>query len=266
MNLSPIPPNSSLFYCKFDNLHGPHAGHSSLVAAEGGRPKIQIPVLYEDENCLVFNKPSGLLVIPTDKNEHHTLVNIVNQQTLPVAGQAEQGHLYPAHRLDRDTSGVILFAKGKDCQQKLMQFFKDKQVHKTYIAFVHGRVIEARGKIRIPVKDFHQRKFARHLPAQSALTYYEVESYYKNFTVVRVMPITGRTNQIRIHFTKIGHPLVGEDKYAFRRDFALRFRRTALHALRLEWPRMTGEGMIKVEAPLAADMADFLDRQKGDKA
>ena len=236
------------------------------IAQRPPTPKIQIPVLYEDENCLVFNKPSGLLVIPTDKNEDHTLVNIVNQQHSPSQEGHTQGHLYPAHRLDRDTSGAILFAKGKDCRQKLMQFFKDKQVHKTYIAFVHGRVIAPRGKIRIPIKDFHQRKFARHLPAQSALTHYEVEGYYKNFTVVRVMPVTGRTNQIRIHFAKIGHPLVGEDKYAFRRDFALRFRRTALHALRLEWPQMTGGGRIKVEAPLAKDMEDFLDRQKGDNA
>jgi len=217
-------------------------------------PKIQIPVLYEDANCLVFNKPSGLLVVPTDKNEDHTLEHIVNRQ--------QKEKLFPAHRLDRDTSGVILFAKGKDNQEKLMQFFKDKKVNKTYIAFVHGRVSEPRGKIRIPVKDFHQRKFARHLPAQSALTHYEVKDYHKDFTVVKVMPITGRTNQIRIHFTKIGHPLVGEDKYAFRRDFALRFKRTALHALRLEWPQMNGEGMIKVEAPLAQDMADFLERQK----
>jgi 23S rRNA pseudouridine1911/1915/1917 synthase len=223
-------------------------------------PKIQIPVLYEDENCLVFNKPSGLLVIPTDKNEDHTLVNIANQQ------QGAHGSLYPAHRLDRDTSGVILFAKGKDCQQKLMQFFKDKQVNKTYIAFVHGRVSEPRGKIRIPIKDFHQRKFTPHLPAQSALTHYEVKDYYKDFTVVKVMPVTGRTNQIRIHFSKIGHPLVGEDKYAFRRDFALRFRRTALHALRLEWPRMSGGGMISVEAPLAADMEGFLSKQESLKS
>ena len=229
-------------------------------------PKIQIPVLYEDENCLVFNKPSGLLVIPTDKNEDHTLVNLVNRQiegefSLKLKGTVPFNNLYPAHRLDRDTTGVILFAKGKDNQQKLMQFFKDKQVNKTYIAFVHGRVEEPRGKIRIPIKDYNQRKFAPHLPAQSALTHYEVEDYYKDFTVVKVMPITGRTNQIRIHFTKIGHPLVGEDKYAFRRDFPLRFRRTALHALRLEWPQMTGEKRISVEAPLAADMVDFLKKQ-----
>jgi len=226
-------------------------------------PKIQIPVVYEDENCLVFNKPSGLLVIPTDKEEHRTLVNMVNEQFPLVDGQGH-GYLHPAHRLDRDTTGAILFAKGKDRQQKLMQFFKDKQVHKTYIAFVHGRVAEPRGKIRIPIKDLYQRKFERHLPAQSALTHYEVQDYYKDFTVVKVMPITGRTNQIRIHMAKIGHPLVGEDKYAFRRDFALRFRRTALHALRLEWPDLGGGPMLSVEVPLPKDMADFLARQKGE--
>jgi RluA family pseudouridine synthase len=230
-------------------------------------PKIQIPVVYEDENCLVFNKPSGLLVIPTDKEEHRTLVNIVNEQQKGDSSLQFKGtvpfYLHPAHRLDRDTTGAILFAKGKDRQQKLMQFFKDKQVHKTYIAFVHGRVAEPRGKIRIPIKDFHQRKFERHLPAQSALTHYEVQDYYKDFTVVKVMPITGRTNQIRIHFAKIGHPLVGEDKYAFRRDFALRFRRTALHALRLEWPNLAGGPMINVEVPLPKDMSDFLEQHSG---
>ena len=215
-------------------------------------PKVQVPVLYEDACCIVFNKPSGLLVVPTDKNEDRTLVNLVNEQ------QGTRGSLFPAHRLDRDTTGVILFAKGRENQEKLMQFFKDKKVSKTYIAFVHGRVSEPRGKIRIPIKDFNQRKFAPNKPAQSALTHYEVESYHQDYTVVKVMPITGRTNQIRIHMAKIGHPLVGEDKYAFRRDFALRFRRTALHALCLEWPQMDGKGVIKVQSPLAADMAEFL--------
>ncbi len=221
-------------------------------------PDAIIPVLYEDADCLVFNKPSGLLVIPTQKNEHHTLVNLARQQ------QGDD-RLLPAHRLDRDTSGVILFAKDKERQQQLMQFFKEKRVKKTYIAFVHGRVKESSGKIRIPIKDFHQRKFARHLPAQSALTYYEVEDYYKDFTVVRVMPVTGRTNQIRIHFAKIGHPLVGEDKYAFRKDFELRFRRTALHALHLEWPKINTNRMISVETPLPSDMKEFLLKHEENK-
>jgi 23S rRNA pseudouridine1911/1915/1917 synthase len=215
---------------------------------------LKIPVLYEDEFCVVFNKPSGLLVVPAEKDERHTLDFIVNEER-------REKRLYPAHRLDRDTSGVILFAKGKECRQQLMRFFKEKRVHKTYIAFVHGHVKPPRGKIQIPIKDFYRTKFAKHLPPQGALTHYEVEDYHKNFTVVRAMPVTGRTNQIRIHFAEIGHPLVGEDKYAFRRDFDLRFRRTALHALRLQWPRMAGKGMLSVEAPLAQDMEDFLTRE-----
>lgn len=208
-------------------------------------------VLYEDGECIVFDKPSGLLTIPTDKGGEPSLVEFVREQ---------QGEgLHPAHRLDRDTTGVILFAKSKDIQQALMESFKEKNVHKNYIAFVHGRVEQPEGKIRIPIKDFHQRKFNPGAPAQSALTHYKVRDYHKDFTVVDVMPITGRTNQIRIHFAKIGHALVGEDKYAFRKDFALRFRRTALHAARLEWPHPNTGKMLVAQSPLAADMVKFLE-------
>lgn len=214
--------------------------------------KSPVPVLYEDAACVVFDKPSGLLTIPTDKNEEHTLVTLVNTQ------QDAGGSLHPAHRLDRDTSGVILFAKGKANQQTLMQAFKEKRVHKQYIAFAHGHVKPVEGKIRIPIKDLYQRKFQRHAPAQSALTHYKVREYHKDFTVVDVMPVTGRTNQIRIHFAKIGHPLVGEDKYAFRKDFVLRFRRTALHAARLEWPHPLTGKMVAVQSPLPQDMEKFL--------
>lgn len=219
--------------------------------------KKNIPLLYEDGECAAFDKPAGLLTIPTDKGEEHTLVSLVNQQDSP---NDAGGSLHPAHRLDRDTSGVILFARGKANQQILMQAFKEKKVGKQYVAFVHGHVKSAEGKIRIPIKDFYQRKFQRQAPAQSALTHYRVRDYYKDFTVVDVMPLTGRTNQIRIHFAKIGHPLVGEDKYAFRKDFALRFRRTALHAARLEWPHPSTGKMILAEAPLAEDMKAFLEK------
>ncbi len=215
----------------------------------------KIQVLYEDDQCMVFNKPAGRLVVPAGRNEGLTLEQIVNQQ-YPIPTR-----LYPAHRLDRDTSGVILFAKGRDNQRRLMECFKTKQVQKIYIAFVHGRLKQTQGRIDLPVKDYFQRKFSRSIPAQSALTHYEVEDYHKGFTVVKVRPITGRTNQIRIHFAEIGHPLVGEDKYAFRRDFALRFKRTALHAWRLAWPRLKDNGMIRAEAPLPADMQAFLDKE-----
>lgn len=213
---------------------------------------VSVPVVYEDNACIVFNKPAGLLTIPTDKNEERTLVNCVNQQ------HSGQGHLYPAHRLDRDTSGVIIFAKGKDNQERLMQAFKAKKVKKVYTAFVHGKLMPREGSIRIPIKDYHQRKFQPSMPAQSALTQYQVIDYGKDFTQVKVMPITGRTNQIRIHFAKIKHPLVGEDKYAFRKDFALRFRRTALHAQSIEFPHPQTGKMIRANADLPNDMENFL--------
>ena len=194
------------------------------------------------------------MTIPTDKNEDRNLVSLVNEQ------RTQEIHLHPAHRLDRDTSGVILFAKGKENQQTLMQAFKEKKVHKTYIAFAHGHIQTPEGKIRIPIKDFHQRKFNKNMPPQSALTLYKVLEYHKAFTVVEVNPITGRTNQIRIHFTKLGHPLVGEDKYIFRKDFELRFRRTALHAAQLSFPHPVTGKMITVCAPLAQDMTNFLEK------
>ena len=217
-------------------------------------PKTSIEILYEDKDCIIFHKPPSLLVIPTDKNEERTLVSLVNQQ------KTDSAYLYPAHRLDRDTSGVILFVKSKENQQILMQAFKEKKVKKTYIAFVHGHLKPPQGKIRIPVKDFYQRKFQKNIPAQSALTLYKVMDYRKEYTVVEVNPITGRTNQIRIHFAKLGHPLVGEDKYAFRKDFSLRFKRTALHAMQLSWPHpVTGE-FITVDSPLPQDMTNFLEK------
>ena len=207
-----------------------------------------IPVLFEDGDCVVFDKPPGLLVIPTPQGESRTLIALADRQF-------PKEHLHPAHRLDRDTSGVILFAKGKNNQRKLMALFKERRVKKDYIAFVHGRIHPVQGDIRVPIKD----RYKPSAPAVGALTRYRVVDHYKDFTVVDVQPVTGRTNQIRIHFSKVGHPLVGEDRYAFRKDFVLRFRRTALHAMRLEWPSLsTGKAQV-VASPLPRDMAEFLE-------
>jgi len=117
-----------------------------------------IDILYEDDHYIVFDKPAGLLVIPTPKNERKTLVNIVNQQ---YAGQKDSVKLHPCHRIDRETSGVIIFAKGKRNQKLMMDLFKRRAVEKKYIAFVHGRLPLKRGEFRKPVKDIHQRKFRK---------------------------------------------------------------------------------------------------------
>ncbi|MBL8013771.1 MAG: RluA family pseudouridine synthase [Candidatus Omnitrophica bacterium] len=225
----------------------------------GGRNPI--PIVYEDPIAIVFNKPPGLLVIPAENRKVTTLTDIVNKQYLQRSiqggGQAS-ARLHPCHRLDRDTSGVILYAKGKRNQKSLMELFNQKKVLKHYTAFVHGRLSRHIGEIRSEIKDYYQNKFAAFSFGKSALTRYKVLEFRKNFSVVDVMPVTGRTNQIRIHFAHIKHPLVGEDRYAFRKDFILKFKRIALHARELQWPNPLSRKDITVTASLPDDMQRFL--------
>lgn len=221
-----------------------------------------IPILYEDEACIVFDKPPGLLTVPAEGKQTTTLTDIVNEQFLAQhshpSENLEQFHLHPCHRLDKDTSGVILFAKSKRNQRMFMEVFNEKKVKKFYTAFVHGHLKKKEGEIRGLVKDIYQSKFAPRSSGKPALTRYRVIESRKAFTVVDVMPVTGRTNQIRIHFVQLKHPLVGEDKYAFRKDFPLRFKRTALHARELEWYHPLKKKTVKVMAEMPEDMNRFL--------
>lgn len=203
---------------------------------------------------MAFHKPAGLLVIPSPKKEKHTLTSLVNQS---VTASSEY-RLHPCHRLDRDTSGVILFAKGKKNQQILMQEFQRRRIKKHYIAFVNGRVNKRKGEITSHVRDFGQRKFQRNVKPKLAMTQYSVALVKKSFSVVDVYPLTGRTNQIRIQFAEIGHPVVGDRKYAFARDYDIKFRRAALHASEVSFRHPVTKKAITIKAPLAEDMQTFL--------
>jgi RluA family pseudouridine synthase len=192
---------------------------------------------------MVVDKPSGLLVIPTPKNEKRTLTGILNddlkKRNLPY-------RLHPCHRLDRETSGLIVYAKGKSIQKKLMQEFKLRTVKKRYIALVRGIISKNFGKIKNPIE------------GQSALTEYRVIQRKKDFTVVEARPITGRTNQIRIHFSQIGHPVLGETRYAFRRDFKIKAKRLCLHAKELEFNHPLTKEHIRLSIDLPQDLKEFL--------
>lgn len=210
-----------------------------------------IQVLYEDDYLIVFDKPSGVLVIPSPKKETNTLSDLVN-------ANATSYKLHPCHRLDRDTSGVIIFAKGKQNQQLMMQEFQGSAVQKKYIAFVRGHLQRPQGEIRIPIKDFHQNKFQKHLKPRPATTRYRVLQARKKFSVVEVVPVTGRTNQIRIHFSEIRNPLLGERIYAFGKDFDIKFRRVALHASETTFRHPVSKQWIEVKSELPEDMKTFL--------
>jgi len=216
---------------------------------------VNIPIVYEDDWLLVLNKPSGLLTVPTPKNEPRTLTSIVNEDLkkkgLPrpcAQGRGLSYCLYPCHRLDRDTSGLIIYAKGKSMQKKMTDEFKRKRIKKAYIAFVQGRLSKDQGDIRYPIE------------GRSAITKYKMVEKRNGFSIVEIMPLTGRTNQIRMHFKQIGHPLVGETKFAFRRDFKLKAKRVCLHAEYLEFIHPITTKPLYLYADLPIDLKEFLKR------
>src|SRR3989338_4109846 len=210
-----------------------------------------IKVLYEDDQLVVFDKPAGVLVIPSPRKETNTLFGLVNSGlTLH--------KLHPCHRLERETSGAIIFAKGKQNQQLMMEQFQHGAVEKKYIAFVRGHLKPPQGEIKIPIKDFHQSKFQRHVKPKPATTRYRVLAVKKKFSVVEVTPLTGRTNQIRIHFSAIDHPLLGERIYAFGKDFDIKFRRVALHANEIRWRHPVTQQPVQVISELPEDMKNFV--------
>jgi 23S rRNA pseudouridine1911/1915/1917 synthase len=210
----------------------------------GGKGGMNFPVAYEDDGLLVIDKPPGLLVIATPKNERRTLTALLNETAKEKEGARR---LYPCHRLDRETSGLIIYAKGKSIQKKMMDEFRAGRVKKTYFAFVQGALPKDQGRIDSPVE------------GKRSTTCYQVLERRKNFSVILVHPLSGRTNQIRIHFKRIGHPLVGESKFAYRRDYKLRHKRVCLHAASLLFTHPATKKNTRIDCELAPDLRTFLE-------
>ena len=206
-------------------------------------------IVYEDEYIIVVDKPQGMLVIPTPKRETNTLTHLLNRD---LDERGIEVNAYPCHRLDRETSGLIIYSKGKKVQGLMMDEFKNRKVKKLYIAFVQGKIKKDFGEVRIPIYNRNKNR------SEFAATKYRTLKRTNDFSVLEVEPVTGRTNQIRIHLKGIGHPLLGESVYAFRKDFKLRFRRLALHAKYLEFVHPITKKRISFESPLPNDMNAFL--------
>jgi len=207
--------------------------------------KTTIPLVFEDEWLVVVNKPPGLLVIPSPKNERRTLTSILNDD---IVSRSIPYRLHPCHRLDKETSGLLIYAKGKSIQEKMMTEFQRHQVKKTYVAFVQGQLTKREGVLKMPVE------------GRDAVTTYKILERRKDFNIIQAKPLTGRTNQIRIHFNEIKHPLVGESTYAFRRYFALKAKRLCLHAEALEFTHPVTHKHIELFVDLPDDMMKFLEK------
>ncbi|MFA6141857.1 MAG: RluA family pseudouridine synthase [Candidatus Omnitrophota bacterium] len=206
-------------------------------------------IVYEDEWLIVVDKPSGILVIPTPKKETNTLSDLLNKE---LDERGIEVNAYPCHRLDRETSGLILYAKGKSAQKLMMDEFKNRRVKKVYTAIVQGSPKKDAGVIKFNI--FNRNKSR----SEEAITKYSVLERRKGYSIVEAEPVTGRTNQIRIHLARIGHPIVGESVYAFRKDFKLKFKRVALHAGVLEFTHPVTKKNMRLTSTLPEDLSSLV--------
>ena len=233
-----------------------------------------IPVLFEDDHILIVNKPPGMLVHANHPGGKNDLI----QQLRRRRGSME---LYLAHRIDRETSGIILIARSRVIASKLREAFVGRKVEKEYTALVFGEVMDEVGVIDLPIcgddkATVRIKMMAGKGPDVSgapSITEYKIIKRFNRFTLVKVRPKTGRQHQIRVHFSAIGHPLVGDKIYKDEKLFVkfiqegfteelqreLLLSRHALHASMISFKHpLTGKD-IKVEAKMPEDLRDFID-------
>ncbi len=222
---------------------------------------IPLDIIYEDAKLLVVNKPAGLVVHPAPGHTGGTLVNALLARYPGIAGVGGPERAGIVHRLDKDTSGLIVVAKDEATHAALQRQFKRRGVLKTYLALVEGQVQPPEGIIEAPIgRDSVRRKrmMVTHSGRQ-ARTIYRVAEYFAEHTLLEVRPITGRTHQIRVHLAWLGYPVVGDEVYGHRRQRLLQGRHF-LHAARLRFTHpITGEE-VALEAPLPPELADVLKR------
>lgn len=227
----------------------------AATAQSASELRIEEPtVLYGDDYCLVLNKPAGMPVHASYEGEKGTLDEAACRHLLTQGDPLTVKHI---HRLDDDTSGPVLYAKNDLAQLKLDEAMREKAIDRRYLAAVQGRLRRPNGVIDAPIgKDRHHSARRRVTPSgDAALTRYEVVSELGDISVVRLKLETGRTHQIRVHMSHIGHPLLGDSLYGGSVD---RLKHQALHGEKLCFPHPLSGLLIEAEAPWPKWLRDML--------
>jgi len=243
--------------------------------------EIPLDIVYEDDDLAVINKPAGMMVhagagATDDDRNRGTLVNALLHRfgTLSsVSGEVRPGIV---HRLDKATSGLIVVAKNDEAHRRLAAQFAKRQVHKTYLALVHGLMKQDRGTISSAISRDRVRRTrmtTRRSNGREAVTHYSVQerftSKYGKFTQLEVRIGTGRTHQIRVHLASLGHPVVGDTLYGAPQEIrakgeaAISLPRNFLHAAALQFQHPRTDATLSFSRPLPAELEEFLHRISG---
>ena len=216
---------------------------------------IELPVVHEDGHLLVIDKPAGLVVHPGSGNWSGTMLNALLHHAPGIENLPRAGIV---HRLDKDTSGLLVVAKTEPAQTALVRQLQARTVKRTYIALVRGRVEEG-GTVEAPIgrHPVQRTRMAVVAGGKPAITHYRVRKRYAAHTLLECDLETGRTHQIRVHLASIGHPLEGDPVYAGKARAA--FRRQALHAWKLAFVHPSSGKTVGFEAPPPADLEQLLE-------
>jgi len=237
------------------------------IQASWQAQEIPLDIIYEDNDLLIINKPINLVVHPGAGNPDKTLVNALLHYDKQLALQPRAGII---HRLDKDTTGLLIISKNLQAHHQLIQAMKDRAIQREYMAIIKGRLL-AGGTIDAPIGRHprHRTKMAMVPSGRKAVTHYRVIEKFKAHTYIEIKLETGRTHQIRVHMNHIHHPVVGDPVYGKQiaisakltetmKQALKQFQRQALHAYRLSLTHPQTGAELQFEAPLAKDMRELL--------
>ncbi|MCJ7472941.1 MAG: RluA family pseudouridine synthase [Actinobacteria bacterium] len=242
---------------------------SSNITAE----EIDLKIIYEDKSILVISKDAGMLTHPAPGNENHTLVNALMYHCKNLSKLSGEERAGIVHRLDKDTSGLLITAKDENVHHRLSEMFAERKVKKTYIALAEGRFKEDKGEIKLPIgrSRIDRKKMSVAIDnGREAVTAFEVAEEFRQATLLNVYPRTGRTHQIRVHLNYIGHPIIADQVYGSRFSAKIAkkigLERQFLHASKLEFIHPVTEKLMEFEDPIPQDLSESLEKlREGEK-
>ena len=228
-----------------------------VLESELAPENIPLDIIFEDDDIIVLNKPRGLVVHPGAGNKKSTLVNALLYHIKNLS-DVNSGRPGIVHRLDKETSGLLVVAKNNFAHIELAKQFKDHTIKRRYIALVEGRVKFKEGFIDAPIKRHPLRRKKMTVDfsslAKQAKTYYKVKKHFDNFTLLELIPTTGRTHQLRVHLAHLGHPILGDNTYGHKNTFD----RLALHAKDLGFVHPKSKDLVEFTSPLPNEISKVI--------